>query len=121
MNNIADLYPLTPLQEGLLFHALYAPEKGVYVNQVICRLRGEVDSAALQQAWQWLLERHAILRTAFVWEELETPLQVVYERVMLPWAEQDWRPLEDATQPAQLAQFLETDRRRGVALEQAPL
>src|SRR5262249_21163843 len=57
-SGIEDLYPLSPLQEGILFHSLYAPGSGVYVDQTIAALQGAVDGPALEQACRQLVERH---------------------------------------------------------------
>src|ERR1700730_11814726 len=91
--NVEDLYPLTPVQQGLLFHSLYEPGAGVYCSQVSFLLEGDVKPAALRGAWQQALEHHPILRTSFLWEGLEQPLQVVHERLALPWCEEDWAGL----------------------------
>ena len=82
--NIADFYPLSPMQQGMLFHSLYAPESGVYVEQVSCLLQGDLDSAAFIRAWESLLQRYDILRTGFIGEGLKEPVQVVHRRVTLP-------------------------------------
>jgi amino acid adenylation domain-containing protein len=118
--NIADAYPLSPMQEGIVFHSLYAPESGVYVTQIACTLCG-VRVAAFAQAWQQVVDRHPSLRTAFAWQTLEKPLQVVGQRVRLPLRHYDWRALEPATQERQYAAYLHADRRRGFRLTQAPL
>ena len=68
MRNLEDVYPLSPLQEGMLFHSLYAPDSGVYVEQLSCALDGPLDQAAFARAWERVVERHAVLRTAFVWK-----------------------------------------------------
>ena len=118
---IEDIYPLSPLQHGLLFHTLYAAEPGVYVTQLAFTLRGAMDVALFRRAWQQVAERHAIFRTAFGWKGLETPLQIVRRRVQLPWHGDDWRPLDPDEQDARLAAFLLEERRRGFDLSQAPL
>ncbi|MFE4369085.1 amino acid adenylation domain-containing protein [Streptomyces sp. NPDC056835] len=75
---LTDVLPLTPLQQGLLFHSLYAPDSpDVYQAQLVLRLRGEVDGEALRAAAAVLLERHPNLRAAFVHHELPRPVQVV--------------------------------------------
>jgi len=76
--NIADIYELSPLQQGILFHSICEPETGVYLIQLCDRLRGNLNLAAFEKAWQQVVARHTILRTAFYWEQLEKPLQVVY-------------------------------------------
>jgi surfactin family lipopeptide synthetase C len=118
--NIADAYPLSPMQESFLFHSLSAPQSGVYVTQVACTLNG-LNVAAFQQGWQAVMERHAILRTAFAWQSVEKPLQVVGRRVHLPLVQHDWRGLEAAAQEAQWEAYLQADRRRGFQLSRAPL
>src|ERR687890_1915994 len=97
-NVIEDIYPLSPMQHGLLFHTLYAPEQGLYFNQLVCTLRGALDINALQQAWQRVAARHTALRTAFVWKRRDEPLQVVYQRVNVPWTFEDWRDLPASEQ-----------------------
>src|SRR5262249_35884232 len=91
--DLEDIYPLTPLQQGILFHALYEPDSGAYVEQLGCVIRGELDVPSFRRAWQRVLERHPALRTAFRWEGLEQPLQVVHTQAALPFLEQDWRAL----------------------------
>ncbi|NUP26546.1 MAG: amino acid adenylation domain-containing protein, partial [Nocardia sp.] len=72
----SDIWPLTPLQEGLLFHSLLADEStDPYVVQLVVELRGAVDPRRLRRAGQLLLDRHANLRTAFVADA--GPVQVV--------------------------------------------
>lgn len=119
MKNVDDLYPLSPMQKGMLFHTLMAPTSGVYFEQMRITLQGELNIDALKHAWQQVVARHAILRTAFVWEGLDEPLQVVRQRVNLHWREQDWRDAPNAEQ--QLDAFLATEREQGFDLEQAPL
>lgn len=72
-----DVYPLTPLQQGLLFHSLYEPQSGVYIEQLSCLLRGHLDHAAFIDAWRMVIGRSTPLRTAFMWQELDNPMQVV--------------------------------------------
>ena len=119
--NIQDIYSLSPMQQGMLFHTLCAPKSGVYLQQFSWTLKGNIDSSKLQQAWQQVIDRHSILRTAFYWENLEQPYQVVYDQVDLPWEEQDWRQLSQSSQEEQLATFLKADQERDFNLSEAPL
>ncbi|MCP4662262.1 MAG: hypothetical protein GY856_43220, partial [bacterium] len=118
---VEDLYPLSPLQHGMLFHALYEPESGEYFQQLSFGIAGELDAAAFHRAWEWAVDRHAILRTAFSWEGLDQPLQMVQRAAALPWEEQDWR----GRSPEELEQGLEahyrSDQNRGFELSEAPL
>src|SRR4030095_13161953 len=78
--NVADAYPASPVQEGLLFHSLYEQGSGVYVTQIVCSLSG-LRPEVFEEAWQRVIERHDVLRTAFVWKSVEKPLQMVGRRV----------------------------------------
>jgi amino acid adenylation domain-containing protein len=114
---IEDVYRLSPLQEGMLFESLYAPEADAYVIQIVWTLGGDLDPAALRRAWEELVRRHAVLRTSFHWQEMERPHQVVHGEVELPWIEEDWRGVPAAERERRL----EEDRRAGFDLETAPL
>ncbi|MET0396317.1 MAG: non-ribosomal peptide synthase/polyketide synthase, partial [Longimicrobiaceae bacterium] len=118
---VEDVYPLTPMQEGMLFQTLLAPESGAYVGQFRYVLEGELDVDALRRAWEGGIARHAVLRTGFVWEGSERPLQVVGREVELEIRRHDWRELGDAERAARLERYLDEDRRRGFDLARAPL
>ena len=118
---IEDLYPLSPMQQGLLFHSLYASEAGAYLEQLSCVLCGDLNLPSFIAAWQRLVDRHTILRTSFIWEGVEEPLQLVHQEVVLPFDQHDWRGLSLSEQERQLKLFLEADRRRGFQLTAAPL
>ncbi len=121
LENVEDLYPLTPLQEGLLFHSLAEPHSHVYFNQMLATLGGNLDESAFKAAWQGTVERHAILRTFFVWNEVKAPVQVVERTVDLPYEKQDLRGLSGAEQEQRLLSAQTEDLERGFELAQAPL
>jgi amino acid adenylation domain-containing protein len=118
---LEDCYPLSPVQNGILFHSLYAPGDGLYITQMCYRLQGKLDTEALRQTWQRVCDRHPILRTAFVWEGLPQPLQLVQKQVPLPWQLEDWRSLTPAQQDIELMTLLDRDRTTGFQLTTAPL
>src|SRR5262249_340460 len=76
-----DIYPLSPMQKGMLFHTLLTPETGVYFEQHCWGVRGEIHAEALRRAWQHVADRHPVLRTSFDWEQLDRPMQLVHRRV----------------------------------------
>ncbi len=121
MQSIEDLYELSPMQQGMLFHTLYAPESEVYFEQLLCILSGELNFPAFQKAWEQVVARHSILRSSFFWEEIEKPLQMVSKQVDLPWEKMDWRHLTSDEQQKNLENFLVSDRHKGFDLNQAPL
>src|ERR1041385_769363 len=119
--SIEDVYPLSPMQQGMLFSSLYAPDSGVYFTQVLCSLRGPLNVPALDTAWAKVLERHSILRTAFIWEGMDEPLQVVQRQVKFPLDQYDWTSIPEGELRQRLEVFLKEDRRRGFNLSKAPL
>ncbi|HSF39993.1 MAG TPA: condensation domain-containing protein, partial [Thermoanaerobaculia bacterium] len=121
MKNVEDLYPLTPLQSGMLFHSLMAPESGIYVNQVTCTLPADLDARRFRQAWERLVERHGVLRTAFLWDGLDEPLQAVRKKVSLPWQELDWRGLSAEEEQRRFEELRHRERHTPLPLTKAPL
>ncbi|MFO0760704.1 MAG: amino acid adenylation domain-containing protein [Byssovorax sp.] len=118
--NIENVYPLSPLQEGMLFHTLYAEGEGAYVTQLDWAVRGSFDLDAFQRAFHKVVERHAILRTFFTWEGLDRPIQVVQKRAKLSVETHDLRGQTGAEQQERLRSFADEDRRRGFDLTRAP-
>jgi amino acid adenylation domain-containing protein len=120
-DNIQAIYPLSPLQEGMLFHSVVDPESGVYVEQSVFMLGGELDHEYFRAAWQAVINRHAVLRTAFVWRGLERMAQVVFRTVQTPLRFADWSVSSDRQQAENLHEYLATDRLQGFDLANAPL
>ncbi|HYW71641.1 MAG TPA: amino acid adenylation domain-containing protein, partial [Pyrinomonadaceae bacterium] len=118
---IEDLYPLSPFQQGLLFHTLFTPEVDVYFTQLGGTIEQQLDAGAFKRALQRVIDRHPILRTAFVWEGVSEPLQVVHKQVELPWQEFDWRTLNVSQQETELEAFLTADRQRDFVFSEAPI
>jgi len=119
--NLEDLYPLSPMQQGMLFHTVYEPESGTYFEQSAFTIEGVLDVAIFERAWQHVINRHSILRSSFVWEDIEKPLQVVHREVAIPVHEQDWRDRPAELHGQYLQEYLAEDRRRGFDLGTAPL
>ncbi|HVG44159.1 MAG TPA: amino acid adenylation domain-containing protein, partial [Longimicrobium sp.] len=119
--NVEDLYPLTPLQQGMLFHALHSPEADAYAEQVALTLQGDVRPEAFAAAWQAVVDRNPALRTGFVWEGVKQPMQVVYRQAAVPVRTEDWSALPHAEREARWAALLEDDRAAGWELRRAPL
>ncbi|MFM8330867.1 MAG: condensation domain-containing protein, partial [Candidatus Methylumidiphilus sp.] len=117
--SVEDAYPLSPMQQGMLFHSLYDDGSGAYVMQMACTMGAGFQPEAFRQAWQRVLDRHASLRVAILSDAGAEPLQVALSRVVLPWQTLDWRGVADAD--GQFAEFVRQDRAQGFAMEQAPL
>ncbi len=118
---IEDAYPLTPVHEGMLFHTLVDPEAGNYLEQFVCRVRGDLDLPALRESWQRLVTRHPALRSTIHWTEFDQPCQVVHRRAEHSLDYQDWRELPNSEQEERLMDYLAMDRRRPFVADQPPL
>ncbi|MDJ0840184.1 MAG: amino acid adenylation domain-containing protein [Acidobacteriota bacterium] len=117
--DVADLYPLSPMQSGMLFHGLYNPDD-TYFEQLALSFEGDFDTARFRQAWAQVVRRQGVLRTCFHWEGLKTPLQLVSEEAVLNWTEEDWRDRDPQQQQRDLVAFRQVDRNRPFDLNRAP-
>ena len=108
---IEDVLPLSPLQEGLLFHALFdAQGPDIYTMQIGFALDGPLDSAVLRAAAEALVQRHASLRAAFRHDNLSRPVQVIVPTVGVPWRSIDLSLLEEAAREQRWELLLLEDR-----------
>src|SRR5215213_751153 len=121
IENLEDLYQLSPMQLGMLFHTLEDSEAGVYFEQSVFSIEGPLDTPAFERAWQAVIDRHSILRSAFLWHNLDTPVQVAHRQLDITIDKQDWRDRPVQIQNQLLDEYLAVDRDRGVDVEQAPL
>ena len=113
---VQDLYPLSPMQQGMLFHSLYAPAGGAYVNQLRADVEG-LDVERFRAAWREVMARHDVLRTGFV--PGDAALQWVATSVDVPLAVEDWQGRTEL--PAALDAFAQADAARGFDLVAPPL
>jgi amino acid adenylation domain-containing protein len=120
-DRVEQIYPLSPLQEGMLFHTLYQAGPDIYVGQLICSLHGPLDRPAFARAWQKVIDRHGVLRTAFVYQGLDRPLQVVCRDVTLRLDYQDWRAAGPDEQARRLDAYIRADQKQGYSLVEPPL
>ncbi|MET8685032.1 amino acid adenylation domain-containing protein [Streptomyces sp. NPDC004732] len=121
--DLVDIWPLSPLQEGLLFHALFDRQStDVYVEQMIVGLEGPLDAARLRASWQALLNRHASLRVGFRQVAGSgQSVQVVADRATLPWREEDLSELDEDAAWEESERLGREDRAKGFDLAKPPL
>ncbi|MDX7998149.1 amino acid adenylation domain-containing protein [Xenorhabdus sp. Reich] len=87
ITNIQDIYPLGPLQAGILFHHLLEEEGDTYLDSQLMAFDSRTRLDSFLQVFQQVIDRHDILRSAVHWQELPEPVQVVYRRARLPVTE----------------------------------
>ncbi|WP_062608710.1 non-ribosomal peptide synthetase [Caballeronia calidae] len=117
MRGVADIYPLAPMQQGILFHSLFAPEQSTYVNQLAATLIAP-DIDRLRAAFDAAVPRHDILRTSFTHDEA-APMQIVHRQARMPFDVLDWRDRTDAS--TSFEAWLAEDRACGFDLASPPL
>jgi amino acid adenylation domain-containing protein len=120
-SQIQDMYELSPLQHGMLFHTLYEPASHLYFEQVVIPFQGALHRRAFEAAWQDVVDQNDVLRTSFHWEEIEKPIQVVHAAAAVPVADVNLERLAPTAQLAEVERFLARDRAEGARLDQAPL
>ncbi|MBY4004496.1 amino acid adenylation domain-containing protein, partial [Rhodococcus fascians] len=117
-----DIWSMTPLQAGLLFHAELSDQAvDAYIVQLVLDLRGDVDEARFRRAAQALLRRHANLRTAFVHNNDGESIQIVHHDVVVPWTSVDLSSLSVDDRAAELERIEHDDRATRFNMAQAPL
>ena len=119
--NIEAIYPLSPMQQGMLYHDRHGEDGTAYFIQFHHAISGGLDVPAFKRAWERLIERHAVMRTLFIWKDREIPIQLVQKRVKLPWQEHDWRDLSPSEYREKRDAFLRDDRSLGFDFSKAPL
>ncbi len=82
--NIQNIYALTTLQEGMLFHYLSDSDSSLYFEQMSFDLAGEIDIESFKNAWKFVIEQNEMLRTVFRWENLSKPVQIILKKIDLP-------------------------------------
>jgi hypothetical protein len=116
-----DSYPLSPMQQGMLFNTLRGRDPGVDIEQMLFELDEAVDAPALHRAWNRAVARHPVLRTGIQWKDLPEPRQYVRACVELPWQELDWSGISVPELERETGRHLNRDRRQGFELSSAPL
>ncbi|WP_145052127.1 non-ribosomal peptide synthetase [Paenibacillus xylanexedens] len=122
--DVVDIYPLSPIQQGMLFHSLY--DQGIqandtYLTQINLEVEGSLNLGMMEEAWNILIERHSVFRTRFLWNSTAEPLQAVYRQARITLERHDWQALETSDREAALARFLTEDQERGIDLKKVPL
>lgn len=117
---LESLYLLSGLQEGILFHGLYDQEGAGYLNHFMCDLLYP-DLDMLRKSWNYIVQSHTILRTAFDYDSFRKPVQAVYKGVLLPIELIDHRGMDETEQIAALKNLEEADRAKGFNFQSVPL
>ena len=115
-NNIKDIYNLSPMQEGMLYHSLLDAHSQAYFEQTLLFIQGDLQVESLGESFQRLIERYDIFRTVFVYKKVGKPVQVVMKERKAKLQLEDITNLSEAEQKRFLEEFKIQDRKRGFDL-----
>jgi len=121
MNTIREIFPMTEMQKGMLFHSVMEPNSGIYCEQFMFEIRGTLDHDKLSNAWQKVVDSNDILRISTQFRHVKEPVQIVHDGVASPVALLDLTGKSQTEQDEALEAFLENDRRDGFPLEKPAL
>ncbi|MGD9733184.1 MAG: amino acid adenylation domain-containing protein, partial [Desulfamplus sp.] len=113
--DVQDIYPLTPMQENMLFHRLYDADSTAYFEQFSFTLKGKLNLKWFEAAWNHISQRHDILRTNFIYKGVPKPLQVVSKKGSIDWHYEDLSDVQDVQ--AYLSAFKIQERKRNFELD----
>ena len=120
-DNIQDIYPLSPMQEGMAFHSRFASSSGAYIIQLSCEMSGQFEPKTFAKAWDQVLARHPSLRVCIFEAGDNVDHQVVLRRVTLEWKTLDWMLQSSTDQENAWQDLVLRDRLLDYSLETAPL
>jgi len=106
-------FPLSPMQQGMLFHSRFAPRSGVYIQQIVGVLDHRLDAGGFFECWRRVIARHPALRTSFVWEGLLEPMQRVHTSVGESFYQEDWVQFPESVQEKKIKDYISADRAKG--------
>ena len=121
IEDVEDVYPLSAMQQGLLFHSLFDPASALYLEQLNFKVRGPLDPARLRDAWETVASRHEMLRSGVVWQGLAEPVHVIRRGARPPMLFEDLSSLDDDARSRRLEAHLAEDAARGFDLSTGPL
>ncbi len=118
---VEHIYPLTPMQQGMLFHYMMEPETTAYVEQVAIEMEGELQQELLEQSFQELLAKYEVLRTNFVFTSIREPRQVVRKHQHAEFQFYDLTGMDEQEITAYLEDHKKQDLLRGFDLSNEAL
>ncbi len=118
---IVDIYPLSPMQEGMLYHYLLEANSQSYFEQVSYRIEGNLNLKYFEQAWNYVIQNNEIFRTIFRWVGVEKPVQIVLKHVPFKVLYRDLSEVPSEEQENELMKLRDEDRQNQFNLEQGSL
>ncbi|MGH9241421.1 MAG: amino acid adenylation domain-containing protein, partial [Vicinamibacterales bacterium] len=120
-DDVDDVYPLTAMQQAMLFHSLLHPEEALYTELVTLRIEGPLNADALREAWRVVVNRHEALRCVFAWEGMPVPVQVVRHRLDPEWVVRDESGTDTRGEQDRLQAVVVSEQQRAFDFARGPL
>ena len=120
-SDIQDIFPLTPMQEGMLFHFLKDPELNAYREQLVLHIKGKIEEPLFRQAWELVLRFNEMLRVVFRWEKMKHPVQMILKDPILNWTFHDLSRLTGEEKEKNLEAIKQQDTETPFDLHEVPL
>ncbi|UCH96966.1 MAG: amino acid adenylation domain-containing protein, partial [Candidatus Aminicenantes bacterium] len=118
--NIRDIFALTPMQEGLLYHYLQDPEKDLYFEQLTLDISGKIDLALFVRSWNFVIETNEMLRAVFHWEKLKNPIQIILKDHKIQPKYYDISRETSEKKRKQLNEIISKDKKEKFNLQEVP-
>ncbi|PDX99224.1 non-ribosomal peptide synthetase [Bacillus pseudomycoides] len=118
--NVEDILALTPLQKGILFHHLSSGENGLYQNLFTLKLSGVFDLVIFKKAWEEVISTNEVLRTVYMWENVNTPIQIVLKSKELIFDYYDFSDKNKEEALFSVEKTKETNKNRQIDLTKDP-
>ncbi len=121
IENIEDIYPLSALQTGMVYHSSYSTKSAIYLDIFCYKIMGSYNKSCLLQAIQCLINLHPILRTSYLLNEFDEPIQVVHATIKIPFCEQHLANMSSVEQECKLESWILEEKTKSFRFEDAPL
>lgn len=120
-DNIQDIYPIGPLQSGLIFQYQLNPDSDAYFAQELFEIKNLADVQLFKEAWKNVIERYECLRSSFAYKTLQPPVQIIHHSVDIPWRELDISGLSEEEQDKAVDHILKQERLESFDIQTPPL
>ncbi|MCP4970417.1 MAG: hypothetical protein GY932_07485, partial [Arcobacter sp.] len=121
MGNIEDIYTLSSMQEGMLFHTLYDSSDLAYKEQMVCQFKNTIDIDRFEKSFQYIVDKHSVLRSVFLHKEVSVPHQLVYKSQKIPFSYKDITHLSKEEQDDIITQSIKIAQTKEVKFEEYSL
>ncbi|ACL75336.1 B12-binding domain-containing radical SAM protein [Ruminiclostridium cellulolyticum] len=118
--NVEDMLPLTPIQEGMLFYYLTEQNNGLYFEQISLRLTGDIDIQKVYEAWRFVISSNEMLRTVYRWKNLDKPMQIVQKNCEIPIREYDFSINNDEDKEKLVEDLKQKDLKEKIDISSEP-